>query len=679
MSKHSSTSGRLANLLGPALAAAALLFSVGCQVEEKRASEPAVITTNPKYNRLHSHVLVRRVKIPTEGYLDYAAYSKNVMLADPEWHAVHPPGKISLASLTFGGQVVEAKPLLDFTPLTELEKNRPLHWTPVLEHLLKWNFEKASALANAYSTITGERWGDTTDMALPYQEFGALYIHSKGNVKEVWVELEFKPWLNSFMDGILDQDRDGYPEAMVRLDPRLFTTEMVNELLGEYSTKVLQEPQVLDWARNLASRWYPSFNTDLLELKAGSAWPYVESPLNVKTELSGIWVANPLFILKGRPFEDTLFNAFEVDGMGQSKTKEEKRMEGAPVIRGVDKGLSARLDVISARIDGQLKAFGNGKWPDWIKRTGKFQDQVRRFAQQEPKEVQGLIGRDSVLVFRRELEYLLSQDLEAPTATQHPVAVIAAFKDYLAAKGIDFLFGPIPTKLGLYPEVVPPETADTLPGLIPQPYIRKLLRDLAEARVETVDLLDPFLKLKAASDSGKRMLYQRQDTHWTTVGLETAAEVLAERIRNYTWYDAAFRDKRDYRVKDSTFSSLGDIQARLTDAKKAKVAPEQVLGHQVTETSGKLYEDSDSSSVLVLGDSYTGVFETVGCRHAGVTAHLAKGLGGPVDLIMGWGGGPEAPGKLKKRGEDYLQGKRLVVWMMSARDVFVYPGDWSVK
>ena len=46
---------------------------------------------------------------------------------------------------------------------------------------------------------------------------------------------------------------------------------------------------------------------------------------------------------------------------------------------------------------------------------------------------------------------------------------------------------------------------------------------------------------------------------------------------------------------------------------------------------------------------------------------------------MGWGGGPEAPGKLKKRGEEYLHPKRLVVWMMSARDLFVYPGGWKPK
>ncbi len=654
------------------------MLLAGCQVEDKKSAEPGVVTINTNYNRLHSHVMARQIKVPTEANLDFAAYSKNVMLADPEWKAVHPAIHVGLKSIAFGGMLPEVKPLLDFTPLTDAEKAHPMAWTPVLEHLLKWNFEKASNLANAYAIVTGEKWGDTTDLSQPYQEFGALYVHSKGNVKEVWVELEFKPWLNSFLDGILDQDHDGYPEVIARLDDRTFTNEMVTEITGEYSSKNLSEPQVIDWSRNLASRWYPSFNTDLLPLKAGSAWPYEETPEGSKKEMAGIWVANPLFILQGHPFADTLYNAFVVDGMGGTKPESEKRKEGKPVARGLDKGLSARLETISAMIDKEKKDFGKGDWTKWTARLGRFHGDVKKFSAQEPEAVLGLMAPDKFLVFRRELEYLLAPDFSAPGAPASPVPVIAAFKDYLAAQGIDFLFVPIPTKLDLYPEYLAPKT-DTLPGHIAQPMLRKLIKDLADARVETLDLLEPFLKFKEASEDGKRALYQRQDTHWTTVGLETAAQLVAERIKNYSWYDSVYRDKQDYKVKDTVFENLGDIQARLPDAMKGQVAPESLTGRQVIDSQGRLYEDSDSSSVLILGDSYTGVYQTVGCRHAGVTAHLAKALGGPVDLIMGWGGGPEAPGKLKKRGDDYLRPKRLVVWMMSARDLFVYPGGWSAK
>jgi alginate O-acetyltransferase complex protein AlgJ len=660
------------------LAAGLGLALSACQVQDKGAAEPAVATVNAGYDRLKSHVLVRRVRVPTEGHLDFAAYSKNVMLADPEAKDPHPPRRIGLADLSFDGLLRDVKPVLDMTPLTPAEKASPLSWTPVVEHLLKWNFEQASGLANAYAAVTDEHWGDTSDIAVPYQELAAVYVHAHGNVKEIWAELEFKPWMSAHLDGVQDGDQDGYPSVFGRIDPRFFTDAMAGEIAGDYSGKRFDQAQVIDWSRNLASRWYPSYNTDLLPLKPGTAWPYGDSPESAKREMAGHPVAAPLFILKGHPFADTLFDVFLVDGMGSSEPAAEKRSAGKPVAHGLDQGLGARLDAIAAKLDKEKQEYGGGDWDRWLGRLGRFHADLRAFAAGEPEAVLGLAAKDGFLIFRREIDYLLAPDWTAPGAPASPIPAIAAFRDELAAKGIDFLFVPIPTKLDIYPEHLAPGT-DTLPGRIAQPLGRKLMRELAGRRVETLDLLDPFLRLKAASEPGKRALYQRQDTHWTTLGLETAAQLIAERIGRYSWYDSVFADKRDYKVKDTVFSGLGDIQARLTDARKAAVAPESLLGRQVIDPEGKLYEDADTSQVLVLGDSYTGVFQTVGCRHAGVTAHRAKNLGGPVDLIMGWGGGPEAPGKLRKRGEDYLARKRLVVWMMSSRDLFVYPGGWPAR
>ena len=189
-----------------------------------------------------------------------------------------------------------------------------------------------------------------------------MYVHNKGNVKEVWVELEFKPWLNSYLDGILDQDHDGYPEVVARLDPRVFTQEMVAEITGDYSTRLLGEPQVIDWSRNLASRWYPSYNTDLLPLKAGSAWPYEDTPeAYQKGNGRRMGFQSLCSSCKGIPFADTLYNVFEVEGMGNAKPETEKRKEGKPVARGLDKGLTQRLEAITARIDKENKAYGGGR------------------------------------------------------------------------------------------------------------------------------------------------------------------------------------------------------------------------------------------------------------------------------------------------------------------------------
>ena len=48
-----------------------------------------------------------------------------------------------------------------------------------------------------------------------------------------------------------------------------------------------------------------------------------------------------------------------------------------------------------------------------------------------------------------------------------------------------------------------------------------------------VDLWTPFLKARA--EAADTELFQRQDTHWTSRGLDLAASVIAERIARYPW------------------------------------------------------------------------------------------------------------------------------------------------
>jgi alginate O-acetyltransferase complex protein AlgJ len=79
----------------------------------------------------------------------------------------------------------------------------------------------------------------------------------------------------------------------------------------------------------------------------------------------------------------------------------------------------------------------------------------------------------------------------------------------------------------------------------------------------------------------------------------------------------------------------------------------------------------------VLGDSFTGVFERTDCGSAGVSAHLARELRYPVDLVMSYGGGPNVRNTLLTRGEAALRRMRLVVWIFAARDLYNYWDDWE--
>ena len=64
-------------------------------------------------------------------------------------------------------------------------------------------------------------------------------------------------------------------------------------------------------------------------------------------------------------------------------------------------------------------------------------------------------------------------------------------------------------------------------------------------------------------------------------------------------------------------------------------------------------------------------------EHAGVSAHVARGIGYPLDLVMSYGGGPNVRQKLLRQGWESLRGKRLVIWMMTARDLYDYWEEWE--
>ena len=70
----------------------------------------------------------------------------------------------------------------------------------------------------------------------------------------------------------------------------------------------------------------------------------------------------------------------------------------------------------------------------------------------------------------------------------------------------------------------------------------------------------------------------------------------------------------------------------------------------------------------MLGDSYSGVFHYEDCKHAGITAHLAKELGVPIGLHLGQGMGPKVWGKLVRQGPDALKGKKLIQLLVGKND-----------
>jgi hypothetical protein len=102
-----------------------------------------------------------------------------------------------------------------------------------------------------------------------------------------------------------------------------------------------------------------------------------------------------------------------------------------------------------------------------------------------------------------------------------------------------------------------------------------------------------------------------------------------------------------------------------------------LVAHQVLTPDQQPYSDDPASPIVLLGDSFTAVYQLMDAEHAGVSAHVARGIGYPLDLVMSYGGGPNVRQKLLRGGWEALSGKRLVIWMMTARDLYDYWEDWE--
>lgn len=319
-----------------------------------------------------------------------------------------------------------------------------------------------------------------------------------------------------------------------------------------------------------------------------------------------------------------------------------------------------------------------GSWVAWEKEVAPFHEDVRAALAARPRKIAGIVGRDGFLFFRRSLEVLVGGDLREQKDDRDPYPATVDFARQLRAKGVDLLFCPIPVKAAVFPDKMS-ERAPPPGGPHVDPYTRKLMFELSEAGVECVDLLPAFLKARdEARGEDAEPFYMTLDTHWSHRSLRLTARVIAERIKGYPWYRELARDKVRYAVKRATYKRRGDILRMLPEAERVSYPPMTLEAEQVIGPDGSLYEDDESSPIVLLGDSYAAVFHFGDFRHGGLSAHIAKEIGRPVDLILGLGMGPKIRGKLARRGKGALEGKKLVIWAFSERDLYGYRSPWAI-
>jgi hypothetical protein len=294
------------------------------------------------------------------------------------------------------------------------------------------------------------------------------------------------------------------------------------------------------------------------------------------------------------------------------------------------------------------------------------------------------LGRDHWLFYRPDVDYVTGPPFLEPKIMTHrahsaavqpdPLKAIIAFRDQLAARSIDLIVVPIPTKPGVEANKLA-ERAPLNQVLQNASFVEFKAR-LEKAGVRVFDVEDLLFQGKTVAGNGP--LYLQTDTHWRPGTMEFVVQSLAEFVQRSP------RSATTIQMTERPVSGIGDIARMLTLPEEQRVyPPETVTIHEITPANMP-WRSSKDADILLLGDSFSNIFSLGALgwgESAGFAEHLSRALGGvPLDCILRNSDGAFATREILSRemarGRDRLAGKKLVIWEFAARELAF--GDWKM-
>ena len=301
-------------------------------------------------------------------------------------------------------------------------------------------------------------------------------------------------------------------------------------------------------------------------------------------------------------------------------------------------------------------------------------------------------GEGRWLFYRQDVEFLVQPSpLDVRSAKlDNPIQAILKFREQLKAKGVELLVVVTPGKPSIYPERLTAAGIDDA-GANAMGHGKAILDSLARLGLNTVDLYTPLLAAKA-DDASLGPLYLNDDTHWTPRGAELAANVIAKKVSELA--ESGIVDigepSMEYVASDSVADRMGDI-GEMSGLNKFNVFKVQrVTGHvvsqqEVTERDSVTYDttrtpfkdDFRKAKILILGDSFSRIYQTDAPVNAGWIAHFAKEMGRPVASIVSDGGASTLVREKLARKAGVLKGKKLLIWEFVERDLRFGAEGWK--
>ena len=303
------------------------------------------------------------------------------------------------------------------------------------------------------------------------------------------------------------------------------------------------------------------------------------------------------------------------------------------------------------------------------------------------------------LFYRQDVEFLVQPSpLDVRSAKlDDPIRAILEFRDQLKKKGVELLVVITPGKPSVYPERLT-GSADTVAVY---GHGKKILDSLAALGLNTVDLYTPLWAAKSR-DSAEGPLYLDDDTHWTPRGAELAAAEISKKVREMAGAGIVDIGEESvfYAASDSVADRMGDV-GEMSGLNKFDVFKVQrVVGHVVyqQDVSERMQAPADSLSdstvvydttktpfkddfrkakILILGDSFSRIYQTDSPVNAGWIAHFAKNVNRPVASIVSDGGASTLVREKLARKAGVLKGKKLLIWEFVERDLRFGAEGWK--
>lgn len=321
-----------------------------------------------------------------------------------------------------------------------------------------------------------------------------------------------------------------------------------------------------------------------------------------------------------------------------------------------EEAIATRIQAESSRID--QKAAEHGGWDSWFETILRVWKRTEEDLNSDPD-----IVRDGQFVYLPNgylydkgwlKDWISGGALENTRNGSAALQSIVRTRDWLSELGVHLIVIPIPPREEVTPESVFSESLEL-------PHLAHFIGSLLAHQVDTVNVLPSLKQLQ--SDLGKSMSL-KLDSHYSNYGVQVVANEIAAALSVYENPEINSVEK-GYTTQVVQFGLLPAPLKYLSEGSQIHVpSVENAETQRVIDKDGDSFKQLDEAKLLLIGDSYTYVFQEV---EGHLAAHIALKTNMDVSHIGISGGAATVPSRLARLGKDKVQKYEVVIWTFGAR------------